>query len=132
MPPYPPEDLVKAVLLQQYFEVLNRLAEGFVELFKEKLGIEKDFPYKILERAYNYPYVAMILMKVFEMSQGPVKDDESNFSPDGTGPPTSIKGNWENNKENRDNGKSFMKMIAILETRYQLISAVRFPDSSYV
>ncbi|KXA89236.1 hypothetical protein AKJ57_05610, partial [candidate division MSBL1 archaeon SCGC-AAA259A05] len=60
-PSYPPEDLAKGVLLQQYFEVSNRVAAGFVDLFKEKLGIEEAYSYKTLERAYDNPYVAMIL-----------------------------------------------------------------------
>lgn len=50
-PPYPPGDLAKGVLIQQYFGVSNRVAEGFVDLFKEKLGIDESFSYKTLERA---------------------------------------------------------------------------------
>ncbi|KXB00674.1 hypothetical protein AKJ41_03845 [candidate division MSBL1 archaeon SCGC-AAA259O05] len=73
-PSYPPEDLAKGVLLQQYFEVSNRVAAGFVDLFKEKLGIEDAYSYKRLERAYDDPHVAMILRKVFKMSQEPVEE----------------------------------------------------------
>jgi len=40
-PSYPADDLAKGVLLQQYFDVSNRVAAGFIDLFKEKLGIEE-------------------------------------------------------------------------------------------
>ncbi|KXB03098.1 hypothetical protein AKJ47_02845 [candidate division MSBL1 archaeon SCGC-AAA261G05] len=130
-PPYPPEDLAKGILIQQYFGVSNRVAEGFVDLFKEKLGIEESFSYKTLERAYDYPHVAMILMEVFKMTQDPVKDKETKFSPDGTGIPNSIKGNWEKDSKSDEDGEGFTKMIAMLGTTSQLISAVRFPDNPY-
>ncbi|KXB04464.1 hypothetical protein AKJ48_02495 [candidate division MSBL1 archaeon SCGC-AAA261O19] len=130
-PPYPPEDLAKGILIQQYFGVSNRVAEGFVDLFKEKLGIEESFSYKTLERAYDYPHVAMILMEVFKMTQDPVKDKETKFSPDGTGIPNSIKENWEKDSKSDEDGEGFTKMIAMLGTTRQLISAVRFPDNPY-
>ncbi|KXA99098.1 hypothetical protein AKJ40_03945, partial [candidate division MSBL1 archaeon SCGC-AAA259M10] len=130
-PSYPPEDLAKGVLLQQYFEVSNRVAAGFVDLFKEKLGIEEAYSYKTLERAYDNPHVAMILREVFEMSQESVEDEEDTFSPDGTGIPNSIKNNWEKEKDSEDGepSNSFTKMIAMIGATYQLISSVKFPDN---
>ena len=47
---YPPSDVAKALLLQSYFGVSNRVAAGLVDLFKEKLGISKAFSYKTIER----------------------------------------------------------------------------------
>ncbi|KXA92778.1 hypothetical protein AKJ64_02240 [candidate division MSBL1 archaeon SCGC-AAA259E17] len=129
-PSYSAEDLAKGVLLQQYFEVSNRVAAGFVDLFKEKLGIEEAYSYKTLERAYDNPHVAMILREVFEMSQESVKDEEDTFSPDGTGIPNSIKGNWEKEKDPDDKGsEKFTQMIAMMGATYQLISSVKFPDN---
>ncbi|KXA90200.1 hypothetical protein AKJ61_01285 [candidate division MSBL1 archaeon SCGC-AAA259B11] len=128
-PSYPPEDLAKGVLLQQYFEVSNRVAAGFVDLFKEKLGIGEAYSYKTLERAYDNPHVAMILREVFEMSQEPVEDEEDTFSPDGTGIPNSIKNNWEKEKESEEEADKFTKMVAMIGATYQLISSVKFPDN---
>jgi len=67
-PPYPPEDLAKAVLMQQYFGVANRGAAGLVLLFKEKMGIKQASSYKTIERAYEDPLVTLILNKVFKMT----------------------------------------------------------------
>lgn len=53
-------DPAKAVLLQQYFGVSNRVTEGLVKLFREKMQIEQKFSYKTIERAYNNPLVIMI------------------------------------------------------------------------
>ncbi len=127
-PSYPADDLAKGVLLQQCFDVSNRVAAGFVELFKEKLGIEEAYSYKTLERAYDDPDVAMILREVFEMSQEPVEDEESEFSPDGTGIPNSIKGNWEREK-NSEGGdqEKFTQMVAMVGATYQFLSSVEFP-----
>ncbi len=131
-PSYPAEDLAKGVLLQQYFDVSNRVAAGFVDLFKEKLGIEEAYSYKTLERAYDDPDVAMILREVFEMSQEPVEDEESEFSPDGTGIPNSIKNNWEKEKDPGDGGsEKFTKMIAMVGATYQFLSSVEFPDNPH-
>jgi transposase len=41
-PPCPPDDVAKALLLQSYFGVSNRMASGLVELFAEKLGISNE------------------------------------------------------------------------------------------
>jgi len=128
-PSYPPQDLAKGVLLQQYFDVSNRVAAGFVELFKEKLGIEKAYSYKTLERAYDNPKVAMILREVFEMSQEPVEDEEDTFSPDGTGIPNSIKNNWEKEKDSEGGVEKFTQMVAMVGATYQFLSSVKFPDN---
>jgi hypothetical protein len=87
-PPNPPSDLAKAVLMQQYFCVSNRTAEGLVKLFMEKMGIRNIFSYKTIERAYEDPLVVLILQEIFKLTQEPVKKKEHVFSPDGTGLPT--------------------------------------------
>ena len=51
-PPKSACDKAKAVLMQQFFQCSNRVAEGFVELFREKLGIKERLTYKDIERAY--------------------------------------------------------------------------------
>jgi transposase len=128
-PPYPPEDLAKAILMQQYFCVANRTAAGLVLLFKEKMGIKQAFSYKTIERAYDDPFVILILNEIFRMTQEPVKELERNFSADGTGLPTSMKQNWERDKDDEERQTGYRKMVAMVGTTYGLISAVEFPEN---
>ena len=128
-PPYPPEDLAKAILMQQYFCVANRMAAGLVLLFKEKMGIKRAFSYKTIERAYDDPLVTLILNEIFKMTQEPVKELEHNFSADGTGLPTSMKQNWERDRDDEEKQAGYEKMVAMVGTTYGLISAVEFPDN---
>lgn len=123
-----PADLAKAVLLQQYFGVSNRVTEGFVKLFMEKMEIEQGFSYKTIERAYNNPLVIMILKEVFKMTQEPVSDKEHRFSPDGTGLSTSMKQNWENDCKKGEK-KGYEKMIAMVGATYKIFSAVAFAEN---
>lgn len=127
-PPYPPEDLAKTILMQQFFGVANRTTAGLVLLFKEKMGIKHAFSYKTIERAYDDPLVTLILNEVFRMTQEPVKEVEKNFSADGTGVPTSMKQNWERDKNGDGKQTGYEKMVAMVGTTYKLISAVEFPD----
>ena len=50
-PPVPASNIVKVKLMQAYFGMPNRIAEGFLRLFGEKLGISSTFSYKTIERA---------------------------------------------------------------------------------
>jgi transposase len=128
-PPYPPEDLAKAILMQQYFGVANRGAAGLVLLFKEKMGIKQAFSYKSIERAYEDPFVTLILNEIFKMTREPVKELEKNFSADGTGLPTSMKQNWERDKDDDEKRAGYGKMVAMVGTTYGLVSAVEFPEN---
>jgi len=128
-PPYPPEDLAKAILMQQYFCVANRMAAGLVLLFREKMGIKQAFSYKTIERAYEDPFVTIILNEVFKMTQEPVKELEKNFSADGTGLSTSMKQNWERDRDDEKKRAGYEKMVAMVGTTYGLISAVELPDN---
>ena len=42
-PPVPSQDIVKVMLMQAYFGMPNRIAQGFLRLFGEKLGISHEF-----------------------------------------------------------------------------------------
>lgn len=128
-PPYPPEDLAKAILMQQYFDVANRGAAGLVLLFKEKMRIKQAFSYKSIERAYDNPLVTLILNEVFKMTQEPVKELEHDFSADGTGLSTSVKQNWARDKDDEEKRAVFDKMVAMVGTTYGLISSVELPDN---
>jgi transposase len=128
-PPYPPEDLAKAILMQQYFEVGNRTAAGLVILFQEKMRIKRAFSYKTIERAYEDPLVTLILNEVFKMVQEPIRELERNFSADGTGLPTSMKHNWEQDRDDKEKQANFEKMVSMVGTTYGLVSAVEFPEN---
>jgi len=82
-------DKAKAVLMQQFFQCSNRVAEGFVKLFREKLGITEYLTYKDIERAYENPEVTLIIHVAHQLSNEPVAGKEKNFSIDGTGLPES-------------------------------------------
>jgi transposase len=71
-PPKSAFDKTKTILVQHFFECSNRVAEGFVRLFSEKLGIRERITYKDIERAYEDPNVVFILKLVFELSNRPV------------------------------------------------------------
>jgi len=123
-----PADLAKALLMQQYFCVSNRVASGLVVLFKEKMGFEDTFSYKTIERAYENSLVTLILKEVFRMTQEPVKDKEKVFAPDGTGLPRSMKLNWENDKSKEYSYQGYEKMITMIGCKYKLFSAVEITD----
>ncbi len=42
-PPIPSADIVKVMLMQAYFGMPNRIAQGFLRLFGDKLGISRSF-----------------------------------------------------------------------------------------
>lgn len=94
-----PADLAKAVLMQQYFCVSNRVAGGLVKL---------------------------ILKEIFRLTNEPVVNKEHEFSVDGSGLPTSIKQNYENDCKAEKAKKGYGKMIAMVGTTYKLFSSVAF------
>ena len=108
------EDRVKAILVQQLFGVADRVVEGILILFKEKLGITGHITAKDVERAYDNRDVMMVLQEVFEMTNEPISDKETCFSVDGTGEPTSIKRNWDNDKDDNKKVKQFERVIGIV------------------
>lgn len=124
-PPVFPGDLAKAVLLQQYFQASNRVTQGLIPLFKEKMRMN-TFSYKSVERAYDNHYVQEILQYIFTLTQEPVKEEETSFSTDGTGIPTSMKYNYEEEKNGKKDGErkldKFEQAILTVGTTYQLIA----------
>ncbi len=73
----------------------NRVAEGFIRLFGEKLGISRNFSYKTIERGYDPQRSKKLLDQVFEIINRSGNYSERVFSVDGTGDPTSMKINYE-------------------------------------
>lgn len=103
-PPTPPSDVAKVLLLQSYLDVPNRVAEGMIYLFSEKLGLSKGFSYKTIERGYDRESVNEILNMVFNLTNEPVRDLEKRFSVDGSGTPTSVRQNYNADRQ-RQNAK---------------------------
>lgn len=94
-PPVPARDVAKALLLQACFGVSDRVAAGLVRLFREKLGISREFSYKTIERGYDPGPVAELLREVFRLTNEYGNSKETTFAFDGTGEPTSTKVNYE-------------------------------------
>lgn len=109
--------------MQQYFGVANRPAAGYALLFKEKLHLQKSFSYKTIERAYEDSDVALVLEEVFRLTHQPLREKEHVFGPDGTGLPTSMKQNYENDRQTGKVHKGYEKMMVMVGCTYKLFSA---------
>lgn len=108
-PPTPTSDIVKVLLMQTYFGVPNRVAEGLLMLFGEKLGISQEFSYKTIERGYDRAAVNRMLDELMALTNRPIQGLEKVFAPDGTGFPSSRKENYAEGRahqssEGRDAG----------------------------
>jgi hypothetical protein len=93
-----PSTPVKVLLMQSYFGVSNRVTQGFLRLFREKLGIAADFSYKTIERGYDPERSKELLEEVFAITNEVGNSKESKFSIDGTGDPATMKVNYENKR----------------------------------
>jgi transposase len=126
-----PSDEAKVILMQQYFCAANRPAAGYAQLFKEKLYLQKTFSYKTIERAYKDPEVALILEEVFRLTHMPLKEKEHVFGPDGTGLSTSMKQNYESDRQNGKPHKGYEKMMVMTGCTYKLFSAFQFAQNPF-
>ncbi len=104
-----PADVAKMLLLQTYTESPNRVAEGLLLLFKEKLGISHHFSYKTIERGYDRNKVDKILDEVVAITNECVESEEKNCSFDGTGFSASNKENYANKRQKQNSKKSQKK-----------------------
>lgn len=103
---YKAKDLAKAILMQQYLQVSDRVAQGWSLLFQEKLGLSRAIHYKAIERAYANEQVKQVLGWVFDATGRMDADQVEGFTLDGSGLPTSSKANWESQKtSNADAGR---------------------------
>ena len=134
----PPEirssDVAKVLLMQTYFGVSNRVAEGYAILFSEKLGLHDEFSYKTIERGYDDEKVKKLLGEVFTLTNEPVNGLEEIFSVDGTGHSTSNKQNYEEDrsKQRSETGvadafpkgrRNYVANVAIIGTKYKLFAS---------
>ena len=97
-PAVPHSDVVKVMLMQAYFGMPNRVAQGFLRLFGEKLGVTTRFSYKTIERGYDPERSRAIPDEVMRIINERGNSLEKVFSTDGTGDPTSMKINYESKR----------------------------------
>jgi transposase len=129
-PKHSPVDGAKIVLMAQYFGLSNRGAQGYMQLFKEKLGFTTVYSYKTIERAYSTMEVRQILEEVFELTNVPVKDLEHEFGPDATGHATSCKQNYETDRAKDQTSKGYEKALYMVGLKYKVIAAFIFASRS--
>ena len=110
-PPTPVSDIVKVMLMQTYFGMPNRIAEGFLRLFGEKLGISSSFSYKTIERGYDPDRTKELLDEVHRIMNLSGNPEENIFSTDGTGDPATMKVNYESKRSFQRQEKEKQRMI---------------------
>ena len=84
--------------METYFGISDRVSEGFLRLFKEKLGISSDFSYKTIERSYDPLRSEELLDEIFKITNEIGNSKEKKFSIDGTGDPCTMKVNYESKR----------------------------------
>ena len=102
MPPVHAPDIVKVMLMQAYFGMPNMVAQGFLRLFGEKLGISSGFSYKTIERGYDPERTKKILDDVLKIMNETGNPLEKLFSTDGTGDLTTMKVNYESKRSQQN------------------------------
>jgi transposase len=111
-----PKSLAKAILICEMFGLVERKAQGFLELFGSSVGINEKLDDRTIGDAYEKKEVAFILRQVFEMT----KYSDGILSGDGTGLETSRRQNY--GKE-RTSTKEFL--TSIVDSR-EIIQAFDF------
>lgn len=111
-----PKSLAKAILLCEAFGLVERKAQGFLELFKHFFGIAEYLDDRFIGNAYDKKEVAFILRQVFEQTN----NSDGILSGDGSGLETSRKQNYGDNKKST---KEFL--TSIVDSR-EIIQAFDF------
>ena len=84
--------------METYFGASDRVAEGFFNLFREKLGIFSEFCYQTIERGYDPERSKELLDEVLKITNEVGNANEKHFSIDGTGDPCTMKVNYESKR----------------------------------
>lgn len=111
-----PKVLAKAILVCELFGLVERKAQGFLELFGKSIGIKEKLDDRTIGNAYEKMEVAFILRQVFEMT----KYSDGILAGDGTGLETSRRQNYG---KNRSSTKEFL--TSIVDSR-EIIQAFDF------
>ncbi len=111
-----PKLLSKAILVCELFGLVERKAQGFLELFGSVFGVNEKLDDRVIGNAYDKKEVAFILRQVFEMT----KCSDGILSGDGTGLETSRRQNYG---DKRSSTKEFL--TSIVDSR-EIIQAFDF------
>ena len=111
-----PKSLAKSILLCEAFGLVERKAQGFLELFKHFVGIAEYLDDRVIGNAYDKKEVAFILRQVFEQT----KNSDGILSGDGSGLETSRRQNYGDDKKST---KEFL--TSIVDSR-EIIQAFDF------
>jgi hypothetical protein len=84
--------------METYFGVSDRVSQGFLRLFREKLGISSDFTYKTIARSYDPLRSEELLDEIFKITNEIGNSREKKFGIDGTGDPCTMKVNYESKR----------------------------------
>lgn len=121
---YAAHDLAKTLLMQQYLGASNRVAQGYAQLFREKLGLSRVPHYKAIERAYEDPRVRKVLDDVFALTQQPEKGHVEGLVLDGSALPRSAKANWESQKASgKAKREHYDGSVAMLTVPHLIVTA---------
>lgn len=110
-----PADIAKTLLLQTYMESPNRVAEGLLLLFREKLGISQHFTYKTIERGFDRESVDKIIDEVVAIASECLEETTCSF--DGTGLSASNKENYADKRQKQNAKKSQIKSNPVNDDR---------------
>jgi len=99
------------------------VAEGFLLLFREKLGIDRHFSYKTIERGYDRELVNKILDEIVVITN---ESEEDTFSFDGTGFSVSNKENYADKRQKQNSKKGRKKSKSVSKER----ADDSFPESN--
>ena len=89
------------------------MAEGFLLLFREKLGIDCHFSYKTIERGYDREPINKILDEIVVITNEIVEGEEETFSFDGTGFSASNKDNYADKRQKQNYKKGSKKSKSV-------------------
>lgn len=115
-----PFDHAKIILMQNYFQVGERQAYGLSILFREKLGLLGNASPSSICRAYSRLDVQEILVRVFEMTNEPIRGEENSFSADGTGLPLSTKQNYANDRDDQSKHAGYDKAAVMISNNFHI------------
>jgi transposase len=97
-PPINNAEIVKVMLIHAYFGTANRIVEGFLRLFGEKLGVSSSLSYKTIERGYDPDRTKKLLDEILRIINESGNSNEKVFSTDGIGNPATMKINYESRR----------------------------------
>lgn len=116
------KNLAKAVLLQQYLQVNDRTAAGWLDMLSHKLGIPEDFSWRSLARAYEREDVKYVLERTFEKTTQPVAGIAHSFSTDSSGLEESRKQNYENDAHTKK-ASAYLKLTDTISNEFHVVTS---------